>query len=270
MQHPRLVFALNPARDTGSQVREPWLGGGVYVAMGKRLRGRFAMAAIGFGCTLGALTGPVSNARAALPLRGRGPTTMPGQPSPVSSYQAPPAAVVPPPFTITPPPLQIPPPDANTNGNYSLSRDVIRRVVWVHINQIKFCYQQALVKQPMLAGRLTAVFQIDPQGHVQSLALRDSELPPLLLPGPGSAPPVVAKPLPLSQAPQLLSCVGDAMRIWDFPPTPYYSGMTEITYPFVLKPRIPDPPPGIQVSDDELTALGIQRDPEPPSVDILF
>lgn len=270
MQDDRRLCTSNQARDAGSQAREPRLGAGVYVAMGKRLRGRFAMCALGVGCGVVTAAAPLSSARGALPLRARSASTTPVQPATVSSYQVAPAPVVPPPFTITPPPLQIPPPDANTNGNYSLSRDVVRRVVWVHLNEIKFCYQQALAKQPMLAGRLTAVFQIDPQGHVQSLALRDGELPPLLLPGPGSAPPMVAKPLPLSLAPQLLSCVGDAMRIWEFPPTPYYSGMTEITYPFVLKPRIPDPPPGIQVSDDELAALGIQRDPEPPSVDILF
>jgi hypothetical protein len=211
-------------------------------------------------------------AEAALPLRPRSAvSTAPPVVSPPSYQALPPPPVAPPPFTITPPPPpQLPPPDASGSNQYSLSREVIRRVVWVHINQIKFCYQQALIKQPLLAGRLTAVFQLDPQGHVQSLSLRDSELPPLLLPGPGSSPPVVARAQPLSQAPALLGCIADTMRVWEFPPTPFYAGLTEITYPFVLKPRIPDPPPGIQVSDDELSALGIQRDPEPPSVDILF
>lgn len=255
-----------PARELASRA-------GVYAAMRTRVGSNrqgpagcraalVAWAALGLG---GLLT-----AHAALPLRSRTPASSAPPPAAVSSYQAPAPALVPPPFTIAPPPHQIPPADANTNSNYSLSREVIRRVIWVHVNEIKFCYQQALSRQPMLAGRLTAVFQINPQGRVQSLALRDSEIPPLLLPGPGSSPPIVAKALPLSQAPQLLSCIGDALRIWEFPPTPYYSGTTEISYPFVLKPRIPDPPPGIQVSDDELAALGVLRDPEPPSVEILF
>ena len=215
----------------------------------------------------------VPPANGALPLRPRGVAgnTQPATSAP--SYQSlpPPPVPPPPPFTIAPPPPpQVPPSDAYSSSNYSLSREVIRRVVRVHINQVKYCYQQALSKQPLLAGRLTAVFQLDPGGHVQSLLLRDSELPPLLLPGPGSSPPVVARAQPLSQAPALLGCIADTMRVWEFPPTPFYAGMTEITYPFVLKPRIPDPPPGIQVSDDELAAIGIQRDPEPPSVDILF
>lgn len=254
---------------------EPGPDVGVYVAMGKRWRGSARAAAsrrsgLSAVAAWWAVTAGLSTPWAALPLRARTPAPTVTQPATVSSYQVPPPASQPPPFTIVPPPHQIPPADANTNGNYSLSREVIRRVIWVHVNEIKFCYQQALSKQPMLAGRLTAVFQIDPQGRVQSLALRDSEIPPLLLPGPGSSPPLVAKAQPLSQAPLLLSCIGDAMRIWEFPPTPYYSGTTEISYPFVLKPRIPDPPPGIQVSDDELAALGVLRDPEPPSVDILF
>jgi hypothetical protein len=254
---------------------EPCAGPVVYVAMGKRWPVPQPTAARFRGVTAGslglaALFGLGGVTWAALPLRARTPSPGVAPPAAVSSYQVPPSSPVPPPFTITPPPHQVPPADANSNGNYSLSREVIRRVIWVHVNQIKFCYQQALSKQPMLAGRLTAVFQIDPQGRVQSLALRDSEIPPLLLPGPGSSPPMVAKALPLSQAPQLLSCIGEAMRFWEFPPTPYYSGTTEISYPFVLKPRIPDPPPGIQVSDDELAALGVLRDPEPPSVDILF
>lgn len=268
MQHRRLKDTRDRLGVDPAQEPKSW--GGVYFAM-RRLRllhPRHTRACLS--ACVGVLLLGGATTWAALPLRSRTPSASPPPAAAVSSYQVPAAPTGLPPFTIAPPPLQIPPADANTNGNYSLSREVVRRVIWVHVNQIKFCYQQALTKQPMLAGRLTAVFQIDPQGKVQSLALRDSEIPPLLLPGPGSAPPVVAKAMPLSQAPLLLSCIGDAMRVWEFPPTPYYSGTTEISYPFVLKPRIPDPPPGIQVSDDELAVLGVIRDPEPPSVDILF
>lgn len=242
---------------------------GVYGFMSKTARRTAAAIWLSSLSLGGACLVSLPEAEAALPVRPRG--TVSSAPASVAapSYPSPPQ--VPPPFTILPPPPpQVPPPDAYTSGNYSLSREVIRRVVWVHINQIKNCYQQALIKQPILAGRLTAVFQLDPTGHVQALSLRDSELPPLLLPGAGSAPPVVARAQPLSQAPAMLGCIAEAMRVWEFPPTPFYAGMTEITYPFILKPRIPDPPPGIQVSDDELAALGVQRDPDPPSVDILF
>lgn len=250
---------------------EPAPGAGVYGLMGKTARRKPAviwLSTIGLGGAC--LLGPPA-ADAAMPVRPRGTIGAPTTSTTAPGYQTVPPQPLPPPFTILPPPPpQVPPPDAYTSSNYSLSREVIRRVVWVHINQIKFCYQQALIKQPILAGRLTAVFQLDPGGHVQTLSLRDSELPPLLLPGPGSAPPIVARAQPLAQAPAMLGCIADAMRLWEFPPTPFYAGTTEITYPFILKPRIPDPPPGIQVSDDELAAIGIQRDPEPPSVDILF
>lgn len=184
------------------------------------------------------------------------------------------AALIPAPsapvLVFRPVPSQQQPPDAQTTDQYSLSRETVRRVMYVHQNQIKHCYQQALMRKPLLAGRVVVSFVIEPSGHVQRVDLRDAELPPILLPGPAHAPPVVAKPQPLSSAPGLLPCIREAIASWEFPSTPFYSGTLEVSYPFVLRPKLPDPPAGVQVSDDELAELGIFKDPEPPGVELLL
>lgn len=178
------------------------------------------------------------DAEAALPLRLRNstPPTIPSNTAMAAPLPTPP-----------PPPSNLPP-DALSRFNQGLSADVVRRVIWVHINQIKYCYQQALFKQPSLAGRLVMNFQISPQGQVLELSVRETTL----------------------QSPPLLGCISDSMRSWEFPPTPHYDGVIEINYPFVLRPRLPESFVGVQVSDDELEKLGVFRDPEPPPVDILF
>ena len=65
-------------------------------------------------------------------------------------------------------------------------------------------------------------------------------------------------------------CIGDTMRTWEFPAAPYYSGNVRIVYPFVLKPKVPEPPAGIEVTDEELAKIGITKDPEPPAADVIF
>jgi len=187
--------------------------------------------------TLLLMTG-VMPADAAQPMRSRAPL-------PVT------APVVPPPPTLTfqpPLPQPPPPPDAEGTSNYALNREVVRRVIYVHVNQIRYCYQQALLRQPKLAGRLSLHFEITPAGQVQDLFIGETSM----------------------QAPELMQCISDTVQSWAFPPTPYYAGVVRVIYPFVLRPKVPEPPSGIEVSDDELAALGIQKDPEPPAVDILF
>jgi hypothetical protein len=147
-----------------------------------------------------------------------------------------------------PPPTPSNQPDTYPRLGRGISADLVRRVVWVHVNQIKYCYQQALFKQPGLAGRLVVNFQISPLGQVLELAVRETTL----------------------QSPPLEACITDTMRTWEFPPTPHYAGVTEINYPFVLRTKVVEPPLGVQVSDAELERIGIFRDPEPPAVDILF
>lgn len=180
---------------------------------------------------------PEAELHAGLPMRARGstPPALPANP--------------PPSLTLRPPPgPAVPPPGALTTDNYGLNREVVRRVIYVHINQIRHCYQLALSKQPTLAGRLVVIFEINPKGRVDDLLIAETAL----------------------EAPALLQCIGDTMRGWEFPAAPYYSGNVRIVYPFVLKPKVPEPPAGIEVTDEELARLGITKDPEPPAADVIF
>lgn len=145
------------------------------------------------------------------------------------------------------PPQQPVPPDAQ-RADYSLDRDSIRRVIYVHIKQVRHCYQLALMKQPTLQGRVVLQFDINPFGQVEELGVRETTL----------------------QSPPLLDCVSESMRGWEFPRAPFASGNVRIIYPFVFRPKIPEPAVGIQVSDEELAQIGILKDPDPPNVEILF
>src|SRR5689334_4724156 len=90
---------------------------------------------------LGAMSVHPAQVHAGLPMRTR------SSPLPIVPASPPPS------LTMQPPPGPPQPPvGALTTSNYSLNREVVRRVIYVHINQIRYCYQQALVKQPTLAG----------------------------------------------------------------------------------------------------------------------
>jgi hypothetical protein len=144
------------------------------------------------------------------------------------------------------PPLTLAAPAPSVSG--VLTRDVIRRVIYVHVNEIRHCYQQELQMRPALAGRVTFSFRITDRGQVRDLAVQRTSL----------------------NLPSLLLCLSEAMRKWEFPAT-YNRGVTQVTYPFLLRPRPKDlPTVGVQISDEELERLGVPRETEAPAADILF
>ncbi len=106
---------------------------------------------------------------------------------------------------------KIKPGEAMVKG--SLSKEVIRRVIRQHINEIRFCYEQALSNKPDLAGRVSVQFVISPTGAVQTSKLADSTL--------GSS--------------GVEDCIVKAVRRWTFP-SPEGGGVVIVTYPFVLSP----------------------------------
>ena len=46
----------------------------------------------------------------------------------------------------------------------SLSKEVIRRIIHRHINEVRFCYEQELNQRPDLQGRVSIKFIISPTG----------------------------------------------------------------------------------------------------------
>ncbi len=93
----------------------------------------------------------------------------------------------------------------------SLSKEVIRRIIGRHINEIRFCYEQELNTRPDLQGRVSIKFIISPTGAVQTAAVDNSDL--------GNA--------------KVEQCMAQAVRRWTFP-APEGGGIVVVSYPFVL------------------------------------
>jgi TonB family protein len=94
----------------------------------------------------------------------------------------------------------------------SLSKEVIRRIINRHINEVRFCYEQELNQRPDLQGRVAVQFIISPTGAVQTAAVNSSDL----------------------GAPKVDQCIVSAVRRWTFP-SPEGGGIVVVTYPFVLQ-----------------------------------
>jgi hypothetical protein len=96
---------------------------------------------------------------------------------------------------------------ATTTGG--LSREDVRRTVRRHINEVRFCYEQALQRRPDAEGRVAVTFVIASSGAVQSATSSST----------------------VSDS-QVGTCVEQAVRRWTFPQSPSPTG---VTYPFVME-----------------------------------
>jgi TonB family protein len=100
-----------------------------------------------------------------------------------------------------------------TNGvitsHGSLDKEIIRRVVHLHMNEVKYCYDQELVPKAGLEGRLSVQFVISPVGQVLTSVVQSSTL--------GNV--------------YVEKCVTDAVKRWPFP-KPREGGIAIVSYPF--------------------------------------
>jgi Ca-activated chloride channel homolog len=96
----------------------------------------------------------------------------------------------------------------------SLSKDVIRRVVRRHANEVRFCYEKGLAAEPALTGRVVIKLVIDAQGRVTMAAVAETTL----------------------NEPNVEACIVAAVRRWIFPGIPG-GGTAVVNYPFELKPE---------------------------------
>ena len=93
-----------------------------------------------------------------------------------------------------------------------LSRDVINRVIQKHYNEIKYCYEKELTKDPSLYGKVAVLFLIDGTGGVGEALVQQSTMS--------------------SEAVE--SCMLNRVRRWVFP-APQGGGTVQVTYPYVFK-----------------------------------
>jgi TonB family protein len=93
----------------------------------------------------------------------------------------------------------------------ALDRDVIRRIVRAHINEVRYCYNQGLARDPAIGGRVTVNFTIDANGKVNAAVVSETTV----------------------KDAAVGTCIAQAIRRWTFPKPK--SGVVEVSYPFVLE-----------------------------------
>lgn len=93
----------------------------------------------------------------------------------------------------------------------ALDKDIIRRVVRAHINQVTHCYNQGLIKDPTLRGRVAIQFTIG---------------------GTGKVPLAVVSSTSVDDA-NVGNCIAKAVKRWTFP-KPDGGATVMVTYPFML------------------------------------
>jgi len=91
----------------------------------------------------------------------------------------------------------------------SLDKEIIRRVVRLHMNEVKYCYDQELVRKAGLEGRVSVQFVISTTGQVISSFVQSTTM----------------------NNARVESCVAGAVRRWDFP-KPTGGGIAIVSYPF--------------------------------------
>jgi TonB family protein len=99
------------------------------------------------------------------------------------------------------------PGQANVRG--SLDKEIIRRIIRRHVNEVKFCYESELTKKSNLSGRISVQFTIAGTGQVIASVLQSSTMGNL----------------------RVESCVVQAVRRWEFP-KPVAGGIVIVSYPF--------------------------------------
>ena len=95
----------------------------------------------------------------------------------------------------------------------SLDKDIIRRIVRAHINEVRSCYNASLTLDPNLSGRVDVRFVISAEGKVRSSSVQANS----------------------TNEVKLGECIARAVKTWKFP-KPAGGGEVTVTYPFNLSP----------------------------------
>jgi hypothetical protein len=93
-------------------------------------------------------------------------------------------------------------------------KEAVRRVIRAAAGQIRWCYQQALQRDPNLGGKVVLGFLIAPTGGVQAPKIKSNTM----------------------QNSSVGECIRKKSRLWKFPPPPD-SGVVTVSYPFLFKAK---------------------------------
>lgn len=94
-----------------------------------------------------------------------------------------------------------------------LDKDVIAKIIRQHQNEIKYCYESELNKNPSLAGKVAVAFTIDPTGAVADANVTETTL----------------------NSSTAENCMLSRIRRWKFP-EPKGGGVVAVTYPWLFSP----------------------------------
>ena len=98
-------------------------------------------------------------------------------------------------------------------GAVCMDKDLIRKVIAGHRDQIRFCYEMALQTSPALAGKVSVQFAVATSGSVATARVENSS----------------------ANSNALGDCLVSRVRTWQFPVGKQGNGY-RVTYPFVFKP----------------------------------
>ena len=93
------------------------------------------------------------------------------------------------------------------------NKEIIRRIIRRHIDEVKSCYEEELSRLPNLGGRIMVQFTIAASGQVIASVLQQSTM----------------------KNAHVETCAVEAVRRWQFP-KPRGGGIVIVSYPFVLTP----------------------------------
>jgi TonB family protein len=94
-----------------------------------------------------------------------------------------------------------------------MDKELIRKVIASHRDQLRYCYELALQSAPSLAGKVALAFAVAPSGDVAAASVQQTTV--------GN--------------PALETCLVSRVRTWRFP-VPARSPGFRVTYPFLFKP----------------------------------
>jgi Ca-activated chloride channel family protein len=97
----------------------------------------------------------------------------------------------------------------------ALDKDIIRRIIQARINEVRGCYNAALIRDPSVAGRVEINFVIRGNGKVMSSVVQANETGDW----------------------ELGNCIAKRAKEWVFPEVEGGGSTIIVTYPFVLRPR---------------------------------
>jgi hypothetical protein len=95
----------------------------------------------------------------------------------------------------------------------SLDKELVRQVIRRHRNQLRYCYELALVRNPALGGKLSVSFTISDKGEVTRADEQESTI----------------------KSSELQGCVLSRIRTWRFPSL-NGGGQRVVRYPFLFRP----------------------------------